>query len=147
MEIIRTPMGDPETAAAIGALMARFFHGVNVRMERIALANGTMIALLVADPSDGGPIRSADDGSRIELRWWERDNTLLGLGEGTTAIECWQRALHCARTGEIAAAGLTVWFDEIRREFKILHKGSRDNPRHRPDSADAPRVLLPTGLA
>jgi hypothetical protein len=72
---------------------------------------------LVPHPLEDGP---------ASLEWWQRDHTLLGWGIAIHMGDAADRAISCARRGQLARQSLTVWRDRLRSRFLVYERSRRD---------------------
>jgi hypothetical protein len=109
-------------------LRAMFGDGVRLEVTKQQLAGQTLYAcwvlamaedeqhLLVAHPMQEGP---------AELEWWQRDHTLIGWAVRPSMGDAVDRAIYCARRGQLERYRLTVWRDRLRARMLIFERSTR----------------------
>lgn len=73
--------------------------------------------VLVPHPMQDGP---------AQLEWWQSGHTLTGFGSSMLQGEAVDRAFACARRGDLAQHGLTVWRDRLTSRVLVFERSPRD---------------------
>jgi len=107
-----------EVSAAQAVSIAKRRYGERATFETIYFS-GYPVTFLVVFPTWDNAIvdhplgaTTANPSGKAELKWYQRHNVLLGMGDGPTLEAQWARALESAARGQLEKLNLTVWFND-----------------------------------
>jgi hypothetical protein len=103
-------------------------YGVTARLELVmrgGLIAPIFAAFVIVLKEEAEIVQHLLKDELAQLEWWQSDHVLVGFGSGAEAQDAVDRAMACARRGQLERCQVTLWKDRMAGKFFAFVRSPR----------------------